>query len=180
MLAVLNPPQCQVLTSHPQRGQAEAGEVLEPQPEQRKRFWKDRRQGDPFLSSRLYFFPVILATGPLFLHLHNTSVSGNSPSWLTPVLGTRLVKGDGVTGGPSLVCPDRLMYGFCLAEGVGGEGCFVCFELPGAFLPLVPSRVGAGQGEKASAPAPLHCSRWSPATPSPAPAASRSLCFLGL
>lgn len=153
---------------------------MEPQPEQRKRFRKDRRQGDPFLSSRLYFFPVILATGPLFLHLHNTSVSGNSPSWLTPVLGTRLVKGDGVTGGPSLVCPDRLMYGFCLAEGVGGEGCFVCFELPGAFLPLVPSRVGAGQGEKASAPAPLHCSRWSPATPSPAPAASRSLCFLGL
>lgn len=98
---------------------------------------------------------MVLATGPQLPHLHNTSVSGNSPSWLTPVLGTRLVKGDGVTGGPSLVCLGRLMYGLCLAEGMGGEGCFVCFELQGPFLPLVPFRVGAGQGEKASVPPPL-------------------------
>lgn len=58
------------------------------------------------------------------------------------------------------------MYGLCLAEGVGGEGCFVCFELEGAFLPLVPSWVGAGQGEMASAHSPLSSSRWSLATPS--------------
>lgn len=94
----------------------------------------------------LGFLPVTLATGPQFPHLHNTSVSGNSPSWLTALLGTRLVKGDGVTGGLSLVCWGGLMYGLCLVEGVGGEGCFVCFELEGAFLPLVPSWVGAGQG----------------------------------
>lgn len=178
MIAVLTT--SEVLTSHPQRGQAEAGEVLEPQAEQRKGSGRTGDRETRFFLLGFIFSPVILATGPPFPHLHNTSVSRNSPSWLTPALGTRLVKGDGVTGGPSLVCPDRLMYGFCLAEGVGGEGCFVCFELPGAFLPLVPSRVGAGPGEKASAPAPLHCSRWSPATPSPAPAASHSLCFLGL
>lgn len=120
---------------------------------------------------------MTLATGPPFLHLHNTSVSGNSPGWLTVVLGTRLVKGDGVTGGLSLVCWDGLMYGLCLAEGVGGEGCFVCFELEGAFLPLVPSWVGAGQGEMASAHSPLSSSRWSLATPSLTPAGCLSLCL---
>lgn len=30
-----------------------------------------------------------LGYGPPFLHLHNTSVSGNSPGWLTVVLGTQ-------------------------------------------------------------------------------------------
>lgn len=111
------------------------------------------------------FLPVTLATGPQFPHLHNTSVSGNSPSWLTAVLGTQLVKGGGVTGGLGLVRRDGLMSGLCVAEGVGGVGCFVCFELEGAFLPLVPSWVGAGQGDTASARSPPHSSRWSLATP---------------
>lgn len=122
----------------------------------------DRDVHSLFLGS---FLPVTLATGPQFPHLYSTSVSGNSPSWLTVVLGTRLVKGDGVTGGLGLVRWDGLMYGLCVAEGVGGVGCFVCFELEGAFLPLVPSWVGVGQGEMASTHSPLHSSRWSLATP---------------
>lgn len=108
---------------------------------------------------------MTLATGLQFPHLHNTSVSGNSPSWLTVLLGTRLVKGDGVTGGLSLVCWGGLMSGLCLVEGVGGEGCFVCFELEGAFLPLVPSWVGAGQGEMASAHSPLTAADGPPPLP---------------
>lgn len=137
------------------------------------------RQGDPSLTSRLLSSCDLGSGLSQCPHLHITNVSGSSPSWLTPVLGSQLVKGDGVTGGPSLVCPEGLVYGLCVAEGVGGEGCFVCFELQGAFLPLVPPLRGGGWagGEMALAHSPLHGSRWSPATPSPAPAGCQSLCF---
>lgn len=102
------------------------------------------RQGDPFLTSRLLSSCDLGSGLSQCPHLHITNVSGNSPSWLTPVLGSQLVKGDGVTGGPSLVCLEGLVYGLCVAEGVGGEGCFVCFELQGAFLPPVPPLRGGG------------------------------------
>lgn len=67
------------------------------------------------------------------------------------------------------------MYGLCLAEGVGGEGCFVCFELQGAFLPPVPPRWGLGRERWLQSPLPFTAAADGPWPPPPLPQQPASL-----